>query len=83
MLKRLALILLLATIAAPAVAQEKLKVVATFSILADLVRNVGGDRVVVEGVSLVEQALRRRDRDGPSTGPGRLRAGADQQSGGP
>jgi zinc/manganese transport system substrate-binding protein len=50
MLKRLVLILLLAAMPSLACAQEKLKVVATFSILADFVRNVGGERVTVSAL---------------------------------
>lgn len=39
--------LLLAALAAPACAQDRLKVVASFSILGDFAKNVGGDRVEV------------------------------------
>lgn len=34
----------------PALAQERIKIIATFSILADLTRNVGGDRVDVDAL---------------------------------
>lgn len=48
-MRRLGLLICLALIAviAPARAQERLNVVASFSILGDFVRNVGGDRVSV------------------------------------
>ena len=45
--RSLALMAVLAAVSATAQAQEKLKVVASFSILADFARNVGGDRVDV------------------------------------
>jgi zinc/manganese transport system substrate-binding protein len=44
---RVAFILLTLIAAAPAAAQGKIRTVASFSILGDLVRNVGGDRVEV------------------------------------
>jgi zinc/manganese transport system substrate-binding protein len=43
----LAALFVLASATPPAFAQEKLRVLATFSIVGDLVRNVGGDRVEV------------------------------------
>jgi len=39
--------LMIATAILPARAQDRLNVVASFSILGDFVRNVGGDRVSV------------------------------------
>ena len=49
MMRRLLALICLALIAAavPAHAQERLKIVASFSILGDFVRNVGGDRVSI------------------------------------
>ena len=50
MLRGIAFVILFAALATPSFAQDKLKVVATFSILADFVRNVGGDRVDIEAL---------------------------------
>src|SRR5687767_3026157 len=50
MFGRLALVVLLAALTTPSYAQDKLKVVATFSILADFVKNVGGEPVDVRAL---------------------------------
>ena len=50
MFGRMALVVLLAALATPSFAQDRLKVVATFSLLADFVKNVGGARVDVQAL---------------------------------
>jgi zinc/manganese transport system substrate-binding protein len=50
MFGRLALVVLFSALATPSFAQDRLKVVATFSILADFVKNVGGERVDVRAL---------------------------------
>src|SRR5689334_4615117 len=47
----LALALLAGTMALPALAQDKFKVVTTFTIIADIARNVAGDAAVVESIT--------------------------------
>ncbi|MDB5540048.1 MAG: yfeA [Devosia sp.] len=47
----LALLALAGTTALPALAQDKFKVVTTFTIIADIARNVAGDAAVVESIT--------------------------------
>lgn len=66
MFRRLLLAAALVVAAVPASAQSKVKVVATFSILADLVREVGGDRVdlsVLVGADTDAHAYQPRPAD--------------------
>lgn len=49
-MKKIALALLCLSLSLPAFAQEPLKVVASFSILEDIVKNVGGDDVTVSAI---------------------------------
>jgi zinc/manganese transport system substrate-binding protein len=49
-MKKLAIAAALLSLASPVAAQEKIPVVTTFSILGDLVANVGGDRVTVKSL---------------------------------
>lgn len=44
-------VLALAGLAAPSIAQDKLKVITTFTIIADMARNVAGDAAVVESIT--------------------------------
>jgi zinc/manganese transport system substrate-binding protein len=49
-MKKIAIAGVLLALASPVAAQEKLPVVASFSILGDIVQNVGGDRVAVKSL---------------------------------
>ena len=49
--------ILAGTSAMPAFAQDRLQVVATFSILGDLVRQVGGDRIALTNCWLVRTGM--------------------------
>ena len=44
-------VLALAGVAVPAAAQDKLKVITTFTIIADMARNVAGDAAVIESIT--------------------------------
>lgn len=50
-LRAIGTLLVLGGLAAPAVSQDKLKVITTFTIIADMARNVAGDAAVVESIT--------------------------------
>lgn len=74
MLRNLVLLLLLVLSAGPAAAQQKLKVIASFSILADIVGQVGGEKVQV---TTLVPAMGDAHVYQPSPSDARAVAGAD------